>query len=364
MPERQGWVGKIYRSIPGGRRVVYAVGAFGVGGIAVASAAVMDNRVTPPSFDGDAGILGQKNTETTVPTSTSTPFFERRGDKISDVYLDGVPIGEVWDRQDGITNTPTPTATQTETATPTETLTPVPTETPSPTPTLTPTETPTPTPTPEPLVTSVPGENEPDPEGGEGDAWWEHKIPARVRIPQIGIDVELIPQGANSKGELITPDYGVATSDKLLQKDGGTTVLVYAHSRWLNVPQPFRELTNLNIGDVYEVESAEGEVARFEVVELKLVAYGSEEANLYSREDRGIIQTSATSEETGAWLIDEEVALAKATYKPSVIGGHMAWYVIAKPVRQEVHTLPGYEVLEYEELEVYVPPKIKILETV
>lgn len=94
--------------------------------------------------------------------------------------------------------------------------------------------------------------------------------PARVRIPAIGVDAEVVHLGTTAEGALDVPsDPGVTGwwADGVRPGRHGPAVIA-GHVDWTDGPAVFFRLGELRPGDVVEVEGRDGHRLTFTVVEI------------------------------------------------------------------------------------------------
>lgn len=123
-------------------------------------------------------------------------------------------------------------------------------------------------------VAEVPAPTEPDPPAGEQQAVAapvdSGAVPLRVRIPGIAVDADVIDLGVTSDGTLEVPEdfsqVGWYTG-RATPGDVGPSVVVGHVDSWEG-PAVFYRLSDLEAGDIVEIDRSDGTVARFEVVSL------------------------------------------------------------------------------------------------
>ncbi len=163
--------------------------------------------------------------------------------------------------------TPIATATALPTATAGPTRTPRPTRTPAPTPSPLPTQTVPPEITAEPAELDTPNlseenapptpkpEPKPNPESNPD-------VPVRVMLPSVGIDAEPISVGLDEQRVPIVPKHDVGWYNLSARPGEGENVVFWGHVlRWKDspdIPAPFANLKNAQIGDKVVVYTADG----------------------------------------------------------------------------------------------------------
>lgn len=162
--------------------------------------------------------------------------------------------------------------------------------------------------------------------------WIETEPPKSITIPAINFVSEIQPaeiiKDPNSLGfyTFDTPDSGIATPKIPIKNN----VLVFGHSRWQNVPQPFSEIAHLNKGDMVYIKDGYGNGFAFKVSEIKVFDYGDPAFLMNTNTEQSLtLQTTASS--NLGWLLDKDEVMAKADVKPQDPIGHLALLVIAKP---------------------------------
>lgn len=117
---------------------------------------------------------------------------------------------------------------------------------------------------------SGPGSSRP---WGRGPELADDAYPIRVRIPDIGVDAEVIDLGLNPDGTLEVPeDYdqtGYYTGWSVPGNVGPSVVVGHIDS--YTGPAVFFRLGDLEVGSVVEVHRSDGLVALFRVSEMTLV---------------------------------------------------------------------------------------------
>ena len=101
----------------------------------------------------------------------------------------------------------------------------------------------------------------------------ESARPVTVRIPQIGVDAELIDLGLNPDGTLEVPaDFALTGwyTGRSVPGELGPSVVV-GHVDSVDGPAVFYRLSELHTGDVVYVDRTDGLVASFQVVETRTV---------------------------------------------------------------------------------------------
>lgn len=346
MLERHGFIRSAYKKIP--RKLITSVGAsVGAGAIAVTSASVAESPIRPPSFDNSGNFIVRQVKE--MPTEIAT--------------MEMIPTATPALETPTLSSTPEVVLTQTATPEPTifsdepieqvvdwdelrgrflgqielsdfspAVLGAIRTKQGIP------------------LGEIVPSDSLSKKQveiKEEVEFWWENESAVRIIIPKIGIDSELIQQKRvhidgtegncdEQRGDhctLETPDEGIATPDYPFKNKGEnpgefTNQFVYGHSKWLDDPKPFRKLTQLDIGDVVEIESRSGERAKFRVDRFVLIEYGAE-GNALNEHTENILTLQTTESENGRLLLEEAELMEKAGSVPI---GHYALQVICEPV--------------------------------
>lgn len=162
-----------------------------------------------------------------------------------------------------------PTATAIPTATPTPI--PTPTATPQPTATMPPTATPTPIPTPTPV-----------PDLGI--------VPARLRIPSIGVDASVEKVGQTPQGAMDVPKniWDVAWYDLGIKPGNPGNAVIDGHLDGYNIPAAvFYNLRSLKLGDKIYVSDASGKELVFAVTQLQVYPYNAAPLDqIFGRSDK------------------------------------------------------------------------------
>ncbi|GIG54695.1 class F sortase [Demequina activiva] len=96
-------------------------------------------------------------------------------------------------------------------------------------------------------------------------------LPARLTVPEIGVDTELEQLGLLDDGSLATPvDTDLAGWFEGGPRPGAVGPAVIAgHVSWNGDPSVFFRLTELQPGDVIEVEQTDGREVAFEVTRIE-----------------------------------------------------------------------------------------------
>lgn len=90
--------------------------------------------------------------------------------------------------------------------------------------------------------------------------------PARVRIPTLGVDADLVGLGLNPDRSMEVPDFGRAGWYELGPRPGAPgPAVIAAHVDSVDGPDVFHRLTELERGDTIVVEHADGSRSRFVV---------------------------------------------------------------------------------------------------
>jgi len=98
-------------------------------------------------------------------------------------------------------------------------------------------------------------------------------VPARVIVPSVDIDADIVGVGLQEDGAMETPDFGLAGWYRLGPRPGesGPAVIV-AHVDSVRGPDVFNRLDELTAGDAIVVEDAVGGRARFIVRDSETIA--------------------------------------------------------------------------------------------
>lgn len=112
----------------------------------------------------------------------------------------------------------------------------------------------------------IPDESEPDPSSLR-DYTVAPEMPRFIRIPKIGVENRVIGVGVNDQNQLGAPanifDAGWYRGSALPGERG--TALIDGHVSGPTTPGVFKELKQLNEGDIIEIERGSGEVITYEV---------------------------------------------------------------------------------------------------
>ena len=106
--------------------------------------------------------------------------------------------------------------------------------------------------------------------------------PRYLTIEKLGIQKSrIIPMGINAKGELDTPNniFDVGWYKESNAPGEGGTMVIDGHNGGPHVHGVFKDLPNLVVGDIIQVERGDGVVFRYTVVENKSVLLS--ESNAY-----------------------------------------------------------------------------------
>ena len=98
--------------------------------------------------------------------------------------------------------------------------------------------------------------------------------PLRVRIPEIGVDADVIDLGLNADGTLEVPSNYAQTgwyTGRSVPGESGPSVVV-GHVDSLSGPAVFYRLRDLEVGHVIEIDRSDGLIALYRVSERELVS--------------------------------------------------------------------------------------------
>lgn len=129
----------------------------------------------------------------------------------------------------------------------------------------------------EPVVLSVDAAADPDPpEPITDSATVERVAPLNIRFDDVGIDDPIISVGLTEDGELEVPSETEVGWWEQGSAPGlpGATVLA-AHVSWNRTAGPFNRLARAELGSKFEIETGDGFVRTYQVVERAL--YGKDE---------------------------------------------------------------------------------------
>ncbi|MBR2741902.1 class F sortase [Candidatus Saccharibacteria bacterium] len=107
-------------------------------------------------------------------------------------------------------------------------------------------------------------------------------MPRYLRIDKLGITgARIIPMGINDDGALATPNniFDVGWYESSGKPGQGGTLVIDGHNGGPNVYGVFKNLPNLEVGDIIVVERGDGEVFEYSVVEN--VEVSLDEADTY-----------------------------------------------------------------------------------
>ncbi|WP_448575573.1 class F sortase [Thermomicrobium sp.] len=96
----------------------------------------------------------------------------------------------------------------------------------------------------------------------------------RIRIPAIGVDAPVVPKGLDSERRMEAPDRPdeVAWYDFTALPGQGSNVVLAGHVDFAGVgPAVFWDLWRVRVGDLVELELADGRVSRYRVTGLETV---------------------------------------------------------------------------------------------
>ncbi|MFN3336572.1 MAG: class F sortase [Thermomicrobium sp.] len=97
---------------------------------------------------------------------------------------------------------------------------------------------------------------------------------ARIRIPAIGVDAPVVVKGLDAARRMMAPDSPgeVAWYDFTALPGQGGNIVLAGHVDFVGVgPAVFWDLWRLRVGEVVELELADGRVARYRVAGLETV---------------------------------------------------------------------------------------------
>jgi LPXTG-site transpeptidase (sortase) family protein len=129
----------------------------------------------------------------------------------------------------------------------------------------------------EPVILSTDAATDPDPPAPITDsATVDRTAPLTIRFDDVGIDDPIITVGLTEDGELEVPDETEVGWWEGGSAPGlpGATVLA-AHVSWNRTAGPFNRLAQAELGSKFEVETGDGFIRTYQVVERAL--YGKDE---------------------------------------------------------------------------------------
>ena len=105
--------------------------------------------------------------------------------------------------------------------------------------------------------------------------------PRYLTVEKIGVNkARILPMGVNSKGELATPNniFDVGWYETSGKPGQGGTMIIDGHNGGPHVLGVFKNLPNLENGDIITVERGDGVVYKYKVVENKSVLLSESDA--------------------------------------------------------------------------------------
>jgi LPXTG-site transpeptidase (sortase) family protein len=135
-------------------------------------------------------------------------------------------------------------------------------------------------------------------------------VPARVRIPSIGVDANIQPVGQNAKGEMDTPKGENAYQDTAWYslgarpgEIGAAVINGHLDTRSLIDPGVFRDLDELVLGDIVEVVDDQGVLFRFRVTETAVLGAADDATQVFTSDTGKAHLNLITC--TGDWQQDQ-----------------------------------------------------------
>ena len=149
----------------------------------------------------------------------------------------------------------------------------------------------------------------------------------RLRIASVGLDepgalaTSQRPAGGG-RSEIVVPNHGVVTANRVMGRNSANNIWVMGHSRWAGVPQALFALGGVRLGDRVSIEGYDSTRQRelagleFEVARLVLTDIDGATKAIYGERPkfpRLIVQTSVRQTGSEPWILSREVLEPKAT---------------------------------------------------
>lgn len=161
--------------------------------------------------------------------------------------------------------------------------------------------------------------------------WREFDRPTSIAIGQIGFSDTIQPVNqipvSNGINSFEVPDFGVATPLAPFKNH----VYIFGHSRFHGEKQPFSDIINLKLGDIFLVANQRGEPFFFMIVEFKLLRLDGHDS--FIGHESQFKLTLQTTVKEGNWILDKDLVLSKVGLnRTDDLSSDLVLWIISKPV--------------------------------